>query len=287
MSERLYKIVFRGELAVGLSTEDVAANLKERFKFSDAALARLFSGRAMVLKSGMDDATARKYARALDEAGACCTVEPMEAATSSPQPATAVSPEPAPLQETMVCPKCGQSQPESEICAGCGVVVAKARQRQNDAWAGGGMAPAVEAAGEGDGGPGHAVATENVLQSLSGTRPWVRLVSILLFIGAGLGLLGALFSTVAMRHAPGGPPIALVAVFQVLTCALYLFPAFFLYKYADAIGVFLRGRQIADLERALGYQRAFWKFIGILTAVMMALAALGIVAAVMIPMLAS
>ena len=109
-----------------------------------------------------------------------------------------------------------------------------------------------------------------------------RLVSVLLFIGAGLGLLAALVSMLAVGHAPGGPPAVLVGAIQVLACLLYLMPAWYLSRYAGALGSFLQGGAIAELEAALDHQKSFWKFVGILTLITIVLAVLGIAAAILV-----
>lgn len=271
---RRYRIVFRGELALGMSEEKVAAQLRERLKFSDAALARFFAGKPIVLKSDLDEETAERYAKAFRSAGARCAVEPMPSGVA----AVALAQRPDPSAPAMICPKCGQSQPDAETCIGCGVVIAKFRQRQDESFA-------FESAAAGESMAGEAVATDAMLAALADTRPWVRLVSVLLFIGAGLGLLAALVSMLAVGHAPGGPPAVLVGAIQVLACLLYLMPAWYLSRYAGALGSFLQGGAIAELEAALDHQKSFWKFVGILTLITIVLAVLGIAAAILVPAL--
>jgi len=269
-----YRIVFRGELASGTSQEEVAAQLRERLKFSDAALARFFAGKPVVLKSDLDEETAERYAKAFRDAGARCVVEPMPPGVA----AVELAHRPDPSAPAMICPKCGQSQPEAETCIGCGVVVAKFRQRQDESFA-------FESAASGGDAAGDAVVTDAMLAALAATRPWVRLVSVLLFIGAGLGLLAALISMLAVGHAPGGPPAVLVGGIQVLACLLYLVPAWYLSHYAGALGSFLQDGAVAELEAALDHQKSFWKFVGILTLISIVLAVVGIAAAILIPAL--
>jgi hypothetical protein len=62
-------------------------------------------------------------------------------------------------------------------------------------------------------------------------------------------------------------------------------PAWYLFSYAGALGSFLQGGAVAELEAALDHQKSFWKFVGILTLISMVLAVLGIVAAILIPAL--
>ena len=52
---------------------------------------------------------------------------------------------------------------------------------------------------------------------------------------------------------------------------IYIFPAVFLWKYADRIAVFMRERSTGALASALEAQKSFWKFVGILTAVVLAI----------------
>jgi hypothetical protein len=89
----------------------------------------------------------------------------------------------------------------------------------------------------------------------------------------------------AVGHAPGGPPAVLVGAIQVLACLLYLVPAWYLSRYAGALGSFLQGGAVSELEAALDHQKSFWKFVGILTLISIVLAVLGIAAAILIPAL--
>lgn len=260
MEQQLYRVVFLGRFAEGLGRDEVVANLNDRFRFTDAALARIVPGKIVVLKSGLPRDRAERIARTLSEAGARCR---------------AVSEAPVSEAPAMVCPKCGQEQTDGESCTFCGVVIAKFRSRQETAAET--LFPPVSPEREGGD-----WAMTGIAAALAGTRPWVRLFAILMFLGAGLGLLVVIVTMVTGGFR--GAPAALAAVLQVATCALYVVPAYYLYKYAAAIDTYLQGEAPADLELALGYQKSFWKFIGILTAVMMGLALLGIVAAVIIPL---
>ncbi len=292
-----YKIIFRGEFVGSMTQEEVGRNLQERLKFSEAALTRLFSGKPMILKSDLDEATANRYAQALWAAGARCNVEPMVGPPpielGRPLPTKA----PAPVSE-MICPRCHQHQPEAEVCAGCGVVIAKARQRQEEAtvasWRGGSAAPPVPpvappiASSEPEV-PLPAVSgvmTRRVVQAMVGTSLWVRLVAVLMFLSMGLGIAGSLvaFLVGPRRGLPFALPTALI---QILICALYLIPAVYLYRYAGAIGAFLKAGAVAELETALECQKSFWKFVGILTLSMVGLALIGIIVAILIPLLLS
>jgi|GEM_PF-773249 len=286
MSEELYKIVYRGEIGFGWSREEVAVNLKERFKFSDGALTKLFSGRVVTLKKDLPEATARRMADAMGEAGAPCEMQPMVAKPEvSELPSLKLEQEPPAgenaadqvgVAPTMNCPRCGNQQPEAEACNVCGVAIAKYLERQQ------GEATGKVAKGFGEGSPGE-VATMNIVAAMAGTRPWVRLISVLMFIAAALMVMATGLSLLAGGLAGAPLPVALIAPIQIVNIVLYLLPAYFLYKYSGAIGAFLQEGGADELEVALGYQKSFWKFIGILTLVLLMVAVLGLVAAIAIP----
>ena len=144
---------------------------------------------------------------------------------------------------------------------------------------------------------GNAGVSQGVIQQLAGTKGWVRFISVLMFIGAGLMLLIALLMAAmgsAMASATknpmfaGGMGIFLAAIYGAFAF-LYIFPALKLWKYATCIGNLISTNSITDLESALNEQRSFWKFIGIMTllvlipfAVMAIIALIGMVSAAMV-----
>jgi hypothetical protein len=265
-----FKIVFRGELVARMDEAGVRANLKERFKFSDDALERLFSGRPVVMKGDLDRESAERFSKALWQAGARCVIESMVPAPLIELGRTAAAPAPAAAQ--MVCPNCRQKQPQAAICVGCGVVVAKFLSRQEESGA-------LPAAASPSGG-----VSLRVTAALKQTRPWVRLVSVLMFLGGALGLLGSLLTLMATPAvgAPGRGGAILLG--QFLMCVFYFFPAWFLYQYGSAIAVFLGGGEVAGLEVALERQKSFWKFVGISALIGLVLGGLGILAAIAVPL---
>ena len=129
---------------------------------------------------------------------------------------------------------------------------------------------------------GHAAVSQGVIQQLAGTKGWVRFISVLMFIGAGLMLLFALLMMAmgnAMANATkspmfgGGMGIFLAAIYGVFAF-IYIFPALKLWKYATCIGNLISTGSITDLESALNEQRSFWKFIGMIFLVIISLYAL-------------
>ena len=116
--------------------------------------------------------------------------------------------------------------------------------------------------------------SERTVQLMYQTRPWVLFLSVLMFLGsafmvlAGLAMFG--MSAIAGRGA-GGLPMGLMGLMYLPLAALYVYPAKKLWGYGSAISRMTTSRSTADLEAALGEQKSFWKFLGIMTIVMFCL----------------
>lgn len=140
-------------------------------------------------------------------------------------------------------------------------------------------APSTSVYGSAGYAPGAAV-SQGVLDQLAGTKPWVRFLSVLTFIGSGFMLiaavsmlfLGGLAATLgagtpktggSSPPMAGGPMMLGFSIFYFLLAAVYIYPGIKLWKYANRIGALLATRADIDLEGALNEQRAFWKFAGI------------------------
>ena len=132
--------------------------------------------------------------------------------------------------------------------------------------------------------------TPLMIDHLRATKPWVRFISIISFIMAGLMVLGGLAMILMSAATPGmanfgfGP---LVGVLYLLLAGLYIAPAYFLHQFASSIGNLMDGGGDVALEAALGSQKSFWRFVGILTLVMICLYALLIVFAILFGMMSA
>lgn len=80
MSDELFEVAFSGQIKEGAELEQVKAKLAAMFKADAAKLAHLFSGKRMVIKKNIDQATANKYKVALNNAGAVCEIKSLSAA---------------------------------------------------------------------------------------------------------------------------------------------------------------------------------------------------------------
>jgi len=78
MSDQLFEVAFSGQISDGANLDEVKVRVGEMFKADDAKLAQLFSGKRIVIKKNIDQATAAKYETALNRAGAECEVNPLD-----------------------------------------------------------------------------------------------------------------------------------------------------------------------------------------------------------------
>lgn len=116
-----------------------------------------------------------------------------------------------------------------------------------------------------------------VIVELRGTKPWVRLISIVMFIGCAFfvfALVTALFNSMAWRSGAYG--VGMTVGYGVIML-LVIYPTWKLSKYASHIARLVETESFADLASALAEQRRFWKFYGIL--IVIYLGVLGLVLA--------
>ena len=136
------------------------------------------------------------------------------------------------------------------------------------------------------------------VQQLAATKPWVRFISVMTFIGAGfmslgaagMAMMGAMGVTGAMGASSrnqvanpfvGGMGFGVAALYMVLAI-VYLFPGVKLWKYVTAIAELIRTGRDEDLVAALNQQRSFWKFMGIMMIIMICLYILATVGVVIV-----
>jgi hypothetical protein len=121
---------------------------------------------------------------------------------------------------------------------------------------------------------------------LRATKPWVRFMSILGFILVGfIVIAGFALIAIGMMTSDDGALVS-GAVYPLLGL-LYAFPSLYLFRYASRIGDFLRDGHVEQLNAALTAQKSFWKFVGILTIVMLVIYALLLVGLILIALMAA
>ena len=123
------------------------------------------------------------------------------------------------------------------------------------------------------------VFTPRAMDMLRATKPWVRLISVLIFIasafliGIAVLLMTGAFAFGGMRAGAGATVVGVV--YLAISC-LYLAPAIYLNRYASRIGDLMRMNRADILEAALEAQKSFWKFVGILALIGIILQILGL-----------
>ncbi|MBW3670567.1 MAG: type II secretion system protein GspG [Acidobacteria bacterium] len=137
--------------------------------------------------------------------------------------------------------------------------------------------------------PGTDRLTQDMLDSLRSTRPWVRFLSIIGFIAVGFMILGSIF-IIGVGVIGGGdeemPGFLMIGLglLYLLMAILYVFPSMYLFRYASSITRALQpGPKAIPVQDALRHQKSFWKFVGILTLASMLLYIPGVLAAIAIP----
>ena len=131
--------------------------------------------------------------------------------------------------------------------------------------------------------------TGSMVDSMRSTRPWTMFLSVLGFIGAGLFLIIGIVM-LFMRALPRQDAQlanAFMGVMYIVFAVVYCFPSLYLFKYSNFVKLFYQSKNEGHLESALSYQKSFWKFVGILSIITIVISILGIIAAILIPLLIS
>lgn len=79
MSNVRYDVVFYGEILAGFTEELVKEGFSKLFKMSADRVDKIFTSSRVVLKSGLDEASAQKYQSALEKIGALTVLEQQQA----------------------------------------------------------------------------------------------------------------------------------------------------------------------------------------------------------------
>ncbi len=119
----------------------------------------------------------------------------------------------------------------------------------------------------------YGMAMPQILESLRRTQPWITMFAIMSFLGAGIMVLGGIAMMAAGSTMRGPMPVgpALGLVYLVLA-AFYGVVGKFLWGYRSGIEQFTATQGSPSmLAIALDRQASFWRFLGILTLVMIGL----------------
>lgn len=118
---------------------------------------------------------------------------------------------------------------------------------------------------------------------------WAYFLSIMGYIGIGFLVLfaifaGTIFSSIGQMGgaagAMGSMPGAFLTVLYLLMAALYFFPVYYLNKFASNMKTALSQNDNDLLSTSLEYLKSHYKFMGIMTIVILSLYALILVVAI-------
>lgn len=123
-----------------------------------------------------------------------------------------------------------------------------------------------------------------MVEALRQTKPWVRFLAVLGFIGTGFMVLGALamLSLGSLRGnsaLPASFGIGMMVAYLVMA-GIQLPAVIFLNRYASRIGNLLDSHAPGDLTEALVAQKSFWRYMGILMITVLCFYVLAIVVAI-------
>ncbi len=144
-------------------------------------------------------------------------------------------------------------------------------------------APKAELHGAVMGNPASTGISPTVVELLRQTKPWARLLAVLGFIGIGFLLLGS-FAMLALGSSlgqglPAGFGIGMMVAYMFMA-GIQLPAVIFLNRYASRIGTLVNSNTSEDLERALAAQKSFWRYLGILTLIILCIYVLIILLAI-------
>ena len=116
-------------------------------------------------------------------------------------------------------------------------------------------------------------AVAGAIENLRATRPWVRFLGVLGILGT---ILMAVVAVVLLGITSAGPLRGMPTGLRMVIPVVYLFlaalqvpPVLYLNRYASRIADLQRSEAPEDLVRALQAQKSFWKYVGIMTLIML------------------
>lgn len=130
--------------------------------------------------------------------------------------------------------------------------------------------------------------TDQMMDHLRSTKMWTKFLSIMGFIGAGFIVLMGILITLAGNLFPQSQNAkipAFVGIIYILFSIFYIIPSIYLFKYSSALNRFVNNKIDSEMESAFSYQKSFWKFLGIVCVAGIILSMVGIIAAIVIPLM--
>lgn len=132
------------------------------------------------------------------------------------------------------------------------------------------------------------IVDETAKNHLKDAAGWAKFLGIAGFIFMGLMILGGFFLGAAMMQAPGvNSAFAAVggigfALLYIMIAAIYFYPVYALYKFAVLCKEAVYSDDSHTFGRAMYYLKNMFKYIGVLTIIILSLYLLAIVLIIMV-----
>ena len=109
----------------------------------------------------------------------------------------------------------------------------------------------------------------SAVEPLRKTKPWVRFLSVVMYICNALLVIAGVFSIIGAGRTENPPILIGAGIGYILFAILYFFPAYFVWGYANRIQEFAAQPTERGLVAALSSQKKIWKFVGIVTLIVL------------------
>ena len=126
--------------------------------------------------------------------------------------------------------------------------------------------------------------SQNSMYYLRNTAPWVKFVSIagllmcIILIAFAVIIINAPIETTNVYLAKLNSGMKnFIAIIYIFIAIMLLFPCIYLFIYSNRLKKFVRTNNTLSLEKAFAIQRKFWKYIGILTIIILSFMGIAIV----------
>jgi predicted RND superfamily exporter protein len=116
------------------------------------------------------------------------------------------------------------------------------------------------------------------------TGKWAKFLAIVGFISMGFLAIGAIvmFAISGSMGSLMPFPMWIIGFVYLLIAVIYCFPIYYLLKFANKAKEALDSRSKQCLTESMGFIKSHYKFVGILTIVMLALYPIGIIVAIIV-----
>ena len=131
---------------------------------------------------------------------------------------------------------------------------------------------------------GNDMLSQNSMYYLRNTAPWIKFVSIagllmcIMLIAFAVIIINAPIETTNEYLAKLNSGMKnFIAVIYIFIAIMLLFPCIYLFIYSNRLKKFVRTNNTLSLEKAFAIQRKFWKYIGVLTIIILSFMSIAIV----------